>query len=103
MAPGPQCEQRTTGQRGRLILPSTQLTVTPWQKRVFLDVRKVWRLDERLNLSLSDRFNLRAQVTSSCPITKTLAGLAKTLRTPFPFSTSSLVRTRMLSEVLLNH
>jgi len=56
-----------TGQRGGLIVPSPQLTVPPWQERVFFDVRKVWRLDERLNLSLSDRFNLRAQNDISLP------------------------------------
>lgn len=57
-----------TGQRGALIVPSPQLTaLTPWQERVFLDVRKVWRLHERLNLSLSDRFNLRAQNDISLP------------------------------------
>lgn len=51
-----------TGQRGGLIVPSPQsIAPTPWQERLFLDVRKVWRLDERLNLSFSDRFNLRAQ------------------------------------------
>lgn len=45
-----------------------QLTApTPWQERVFLDVRKVWRLDEGLNFSLSDRFNLRAQNNISVP------------------------------------
>lgn len=55
-----------TGQRGGLIVP--QLTApTPWQERVFLDVRKVWRLDEGLNFSLSDRFNLRAQNNISVP------------------------------------
>ena len=57
-----------TGWRGALIVPSPQLTaLTPWQERVFLDVRKVWRLHERLNLSLSDRFNLRAQNDISLP------------------------------------
>jgi len=61
-----------TGQRGGLIVPSPQLSApSPWQERVFLDVRKVWRLDERLNFSLSDRLNLRAQNDISCPITKT--------------------------------
>jgi len=57
-----------TGQRSGLIVPSPQLTaLTPWQERVFLDIRKVWRLDERLNFSLSDRFNLRAQNGISLP------------------------------------
>ena len=57
-----------TGQRDGLIVPSPQLTaLTPWQERVFLDVRKVWRIDERLNVSLSDRFNLRAQNDISLP------------------------------------
>jgi hypothetical protein len=57
-----------TGQRGGLIVPSPQLSApSPWQERVFLDVRKVWRLDERLNFSLSDRLNLRAQNDISLP------------------------------------
>jgi hypothetical protein len=57
-----------TGHRGGLIVPSPQLTAsTPWQERVFLDVRKAWRLDERLTLRLSDRFNLRAQNDISLP------------------------------------
>ena len=57
-----------TGRRGGLLVPSPRSTaLTPWQERAFLDVRKVWRLDERLNLSLSDRFNLRAQNDISLP------------------------------------
>jgi hypothetical protein len=57
-----------TGQRGGLIVPSPQLSApSPWKERVFLDVRKVWRLGERLDLSLSDRFNLRAQNDISPP------------------------------------
>ncbi len=57
-----------SGQRGGLIVPSPQLTApSPWQERVFLDVRKVWRLDERLDFSLSDRFNLRAEDDISVP------------------------------------
>src|SRR5258708_3626385 len=57
-----------TGQRGGLIVPSPQLSApSPWQERVFLDVRKVWRLDERLNFSLSHRLNLRAQNDISLP------------------------------------
>src|ERR1700676_3930643 len=56
------------GQRGGLIVPLPQLTApSPWQERVFLDVRKVWQLDERLTLRLSDRFNLRAQNDISLP------------------------------------
>ncbi len=57
-----------TGQRDGLIVPSPPLTAaSPWQERVFLDVRKVWQLDERLTLRLSDRFNLRAQNDISLP------------------------------------
>jgi hypothetical protein len=57
-----------TGQRGGLIVPSPQLSaLSPWQERVFLDVRKVWRLDERLNFNLSARLNLRAQNGISLP------------------------------------
>src|SRR5579872_547745 len=56
------------GQRGGLIVPSPQSNaLPPWQERVFLDLRKVWRLDDRLNLSLSDRFNLRDQNDISLP------------------------------------
>ena len=56
------------GQRGGLIVPTPQSTpLTPWQERVFLDVRKVWRLDERLNFSLSGRFNFRAENDISLP------------------------------------
>jgi len=57
-----------TGQRGGLLVPSPQLTAsTPWQERVFLDVRKAWQLDERLTLRLSDRLNFRAQNDISLP------------------------------------
>jgi hypothetical protein len=57
-----------TGQRGGLIVPAPLLTVpTPWQERLFLDVRKVWQLDERLNFSFSDRLNLRAQNDIALP------------------------------------
>jgi len=56
------------GQRGGLIVPSPQLSApSPWQERVFLDIRKVWQLDERLTLRLSDRFNFRAQNDISLP------------------------------------
>lgn len=56
------------GHRGRLIVPSPQSTgLATWQERVFLDFRKVWRLDKRLNFSLSDRFNLRAENDISPP------------------------------------
>jgi len=57
-----------TGQRGGLIVPAPQLTASnPWQERLFLDVRKVFRLDERLNFTLSDRLNFRAQNNISLP------------------------------------
>jgi hypothetical protein len=55
------------GKRGELIVPSPQVTTQIWQERVFLDVRKVWQLDERLTFRLSDRFNLRAQNDTSLP------------------------------------
>src|SRR5215472_16274687 len=57
-----------TGQRGGLIVPAPQLTApNSWQERLFLDIRKQWKLDERLNFSLSDRLNLRAQNDLSLP------------------------------------
>jgi len=56
------------GQRGGLIVPSPQSTgLTKWQERVFLDFRKVWQLDKRLNFSMSDRFNLRTENDISLP------------------------------------
>src|SRR5215472_15516039 len=57
-----------TGQRGGLIVSAPQLTASnPWQERLFLDVRKVFRVDERLNFTLSDRLNLRTQNDISLP------------------------------------
>lgn len=57
-----------TAQRGGLVVPTPRLTgASTWQDRLFLDVRKVWRIDERLNFSFSDRFNLRAQNDISLP------------------------------------
>src|SRR5215470_16764941 len=57
-----------TGQRGGLIVPAPQLTASnPWHERLFLDVRKVFQLDERLNFTLSDRLNFRAQNNISLP------------------------------------
>jgi hypothetical protein len=47
--------------RGGLIVPSPQPSASTWQERVFLDVRRRWNLDDRLSLTLSDRFNLRAE------------------------------------------
>jgi hypothetical protein len=50
------------GHRGGLVVPVPQVTAaTLWQERLFLDVRRVWRLDERLNFTFSNRLNLRAQ------------------------------------------
>src|SRR5262249_4069667 len=46
--------------RGGLIVPAAQEAAqTPWQERLFLDIRKEWKVDNRLNLILSDRLNLR--------------------------------------------
>jgi hypothetical protein len=57
-----------TARRGGLIVPAPQRTApNSWQERLFLDVRKVFRMDERLNFSLSDRLNLRAQNDISLP------------------------------------
>lgn len=57
-----------SGQRSGLIVPLPQGTAsTPWQERLFLDIRKAWSLDERLNFTLSDRLNFRAQNDISLP------------------------------------
>jgi hypothetical protein len=57
-----------TGQRGGLIVPAPQPTApNPWQERLFLDFRRVFRVNERVNFSLSDRLNLRAQNDISLP------------------------------------
>ncbi|MGD0960662.1 MAG: hypothetical protein ABSB19_12720 [Methylomonas sp.] len=47
--------------RSGLITPYPPPAPFNWQERLFLDVRKEWALAERLNLTLSDRFNLRAE------------------------------------------
>ena len=47
--------------RGGLSVPSPPPQPPNWQERVFLDVRKEWKLDDRLTFTLSGRFNLRAE------------------------------------------
>jgi hypothetical protein len=47
--------------RGGLLVPFPPPSPPDWQERLFLDVRKEWKLDDQLNFTLSDRFNLRAE------------------------------------------
>jgi hypothetical protein len=47
--------------RGGLIVPFPPPAPPDWQERLFLDLRKEWKLDDRLNVTLSNRFNLRAE------------------------------------------
>jgi hypothetical protein len=46
--------------RQALNVPATALPFN-WQERWFIDLRTEWAIAERLNLSLSDRFNFRAE------------------------------------------
>jgi hypothetical protein len=46
--------------RGNLLVPVPQATTT-WQERVFVDVRREWRVGRRLTLTFSDRLNVRAE------------------------------------------
>jgi len=57
-----------SGRRDGLIVPPPQSTgQEPWQERLFLDFRKVWKAGDRLNLTVSDRFNVRAENDISPP------------------------------------
>ena len=47
--------------RRNLIVPFPQSTSSTWQERVFVDVRREWRLSPRLTLTFSDRANVRAE------------------------------------------
>jgi hypothetical protein len=51
----------SSASRGRLIVPPPPPAAPSWQERLLLDVRKQWALSERLNLTFSDRFNLREE------------------------------------------
>jgi hypothetical protein len=50
-----------SARRGGLIVPAPQPAASTWQERLFLDMRKRWNLGDHLSLTLSDRFNLRAE------------------------------------------
>lgn len=50
-----------SARRGELLVPFPPPRPATWQERLFLDARKQWALGDRVNLTLSDRFNLRAQ------------------------------------------
>jgi len=52
--------------RSGLLVPFPPPAPPDWQERLFLDARKQWRLGDRLNFTISDRFNLRAE--SDLPI-----------------------------------
>jgi len=55
-------------QHGGLIVPVPQIgAATSWQNVLFLDVRKQWKLGDRLHFTFSDRFNLRFESDISFP------------------------------------
>jgi hypothetical protein len=56
-----------TARRSGLLVPFPAPKPASWQERLFLDARKQWALGERLNFTLSDRFNLRAQENLDFP------------------------------------
>jgi hypothetical protein len=56
-----------TARRGALLVPFPAPGPASWQERLLLDARKQWALDDRLSLTLSDRFNLRAQSNLDVP------------------------------------
>jgi hypothetical protein len=52
--------------RSGLPVPVPPPASTDWEDRLFFDLRRDWRLDDQLNVTLSGRFNLRAE--SDIPI-----------------------------------
>jgi len=50
-----------SGLRGGLLVAAPLPTASTWEERLFLDIRKEWRLYDRLSLTLSDRLNLRGE------------------------------------------
>jgi len=52
--------------RDGLIVPSPQVAPA-WEERLFFDARKEWNLRDGLNLTISDRFNFRAEGDISFP------------------------------------
>jgi len=50
-----------SSQDDQVIVPVPQSIAVSWQNLLFLDVRKQWKLADRLNFTLSDRLHLRAE------------------------------------------
>lgn len=46
--------------RGHLVVPFPQSASSTWEARVFVDVRREWRVTPRFTLTFSDRANVRA-------------------------------------------
>lgn len=53
--------------RSSLLVPFPPPSPPDWQERLFLDVRKEWQVNDQLNFTLSDRFNLRAESAIAIP------------------------------------
>lgn len=53
--------------RSNLLVPFPPPSPPDWQERVFLDLRREWKLDDRLDVTLSNRFNLRAENDIAVP------------------------------------
>jgi hypothetical protein len=47
--------------RRNLVVPFPQSTSSSWQERVFVDVRREWRVSPKLTMTFSDRANVRAE------------------------------------------
>ena len=56
-----------SAQRDAPIVPSPGPGASSWQDRLFLDVRNEWPLGRTLNLTFSDRLNLRVEADISFP------------------------------------
>jgi hypothetical protein len=56
-----------SSRRSGLLVPFPLRSSPDWQERLFLDVRKEWTVNDQLNLTLSDRFNLRAESDITTP------------------------------------
>lgn len=52
--------------RSGLLVSNPAPSSPDWEERLFLDVRREWKLDDQLSVTLSNRFNLRAE--SDLPI-----------------------------------
>ena len=48
-------------ERRNLAVPFPQSASSSWQERVFVDVRREWRINPRVSLTFSDRANVRAE------------------------------------------